>query len=114
MDRDKNLTRHPIPTTWIRIAGIFILILIAVGAYVQADQGKLVPALLYLAFFSFLAPPVLIGRIPGLLKYLEKMGLGDMNEDPLDPPDGMSRWAFILIFAISFCTSAATVMYFTN
>lgn len=114
MDRDKELEQHPVPTVWIRVSGMLILVLMVAGAYFKADHGNLTAALMYVAFVAFLAPPVLIGRLPGLLTLLSKMGLGNLNESPLDPPPGIDRWGFILIFTISFCVSAATVMYLTK
>ena len=75
-----------------------------------AEKGDLGLMLMLLAFFCFIAPPVVIGRLPGRWLGVSEMLRDELNKDVLKTEDHEDRLAYFVSMAVSFLVSAATVV----
>lgn len=102
---DGSVTINPV----VRLLGVLLLAGLAFASYHAAATGDIGNLIGFLAFFLFLAPPVIAGKLPRFLKTLPGE-LSNLNEKPFKLHTGESQTGFWIALVVAFLVSVLTVL----
>lgn len=89
-----------------RLLGALVLGLFALGAYFAARLGELELVIVLLAMFLLMAPPILIGKLPGNSFGLSGGFEDELNKNPFKLEEGEDRGGFVVALVVAFVVTA--------